>query len=197
LPPLNETAPLAIFFARTIWWLSRDMLPTAAGFHGEQACVATRQGTTRMPPPRSKYQTALEQPLWENHGAMTFRTLRASLCRSKAHRRRLFYEPVSHGPCGVHRSSKVSPLAEAQATGRRKSERNDTTSESFSGHCAFGSLFRKAAYCASVDVCSVKSGVNAIGATSMPVSRFANVAAMAFASSSPSKVYCLPRRQTS
>ena len=81
--------------------------------------------------------------------------------------------------------------------GSRNSERNGTTSASASGHSVFGSFLRNAVHCASVDACSVKSGVNAIGATSIAVSRFLNVAAMAFASTEPSKANCLASSHTS
>src|SRR6187402_1086971 len=97
------------------------------------------------------------------------------------------HAPAVHGPPGDQRLSKLSPLAQVRAIGSRNSARDVTTSESFAGDSAFGSLLRNALHCAAVDACSVNSGVNAIGATSMSVSRFAKVAAMACVSSAPSK----------
>src|SRR5690606_4602311 len=104
---------------------------------------------------------------------------------------------VVHGPPGDQRCSKLSPAAQARAIGSRNCERNGTTSASLSGHSVFGSFFRKAVHCATVDVCSVNSGVKAIGSTSMAVSRLAKVAAMAFASIEPSNANCLASSHTS
>jgi len=85
--------------------------------------------------------------------------------------RRANHPPLVHGPPGDQCRSRLSPLAHERAIGSRNSATNVTTSESFAGHSVFGSLFWNAVHCANVEGCSVKSGLNPMGVTSIAVSR--------------------------